>query len=130
MYNFDQVDTTDAVRTVLFFKARKAEHMPLTSNALCFNLMRSHYQALVWKQAICTDRAIPRSQKMGWQLNGELLNPPLLSLDPIPKACHDVTYRTCRTGCRTFPCSCKKARMSCTRACACKEVIDSQCANF
>ena len=28
MYNFDQVDTTDEVRTALFFKASKPEHMP------------------------------------------------------------------------------------------------------
>ena len=79
MYTFDQVDTTDEVRTALFFKASKPEHMPLTSNALRFHLMRSHYQALVWKQAICTDLAIPQPHGMGWQLDGELLNPTLLS---------------------------------------------------
>ena len=56
--------------------------------------MRSQYQALVWKQAICTDSAIPQPQELGWQLDREFLNPNLLSLDPIPKACHDVTHCT------------------------------------
>ena len=74
MYNFDQGNTTDEVRsTALFFKASKP--------------------------------------------------------DPIPKACLDVTHCTCRIGCRTFRCSCKNARMSCTIVFACKEVIDSQYAN-
>ena len=36
-------DTTDEVRTALFFEASKPEHMPPTSNALRFHLMRSHY---------------------------------------------------------------------------------------
>ena len=67
----------------------------------------SHYQALVWKQAICADPAIPQPPEMGWQIDGELFKPTLLSLDPISKPCHDVTHCTCRTGCRTFRCSCK-----------------------
>ena len=32
----------------------------------------------------------------------------LLSLDPIPKVCHDVTHCTCRTGCITFAAHAKK----------------------
>ena len=70
MYNFDQVDTTDEVRIALFFKVNKLEHMPPTSNALRFHLMRSLYQALVWKQAIYTDPALPQPQEMRWQLDG------------------------------------------------------------
>ena len=65
MYNFDQVDTTEEVRTALFFKSNKPEHMPPASNVLRFHLIRLHYQALVWKQAICTDPAIPQPQEMG-----------------------------------------------------------------
>ena len=65
MYNFARVDTTDEVRTALFLKASKPEHMPPTSNALCFNLMRSHYQALVWKQVICTDPATSPATRNG-----------------------------------------------------------------
>ena len=129
MYNFDQVDTTEEVRTALFFKSNKPEHMPLSSNVLRSHLMRLHYQALVWKQAICTDQAIPQPQEMGWQLDRELLNPTLLSLDHIPKAFQNVAHCTCHTGCRTFRCSCNKARITCTRDCARKEVLDSQCAH-
>ena len=125
MYNCDQVDTADKVCTTLFFKASKPEHMPPTSNALRFHLIRSQYQALVWKQTICTDPALRQPQEMGWQLDGELLNPTLLSLDPIPNACHDVTHCTCRTSCRIFRCSCRKAIIFCTRACVCKKVIDA-----
>ena len=66
---------------------------------------------------------------MGWQIDGELLNPTLLSLDPIPQVCHDVTIAPVALVLEPFAAHAKKARMSCTRACACKEVIDSQCAN-
>ena len=47
MYGVTHTTSVDATMHVLFSRRRKPENVPPTSDALSFNLERSHYQAMI-----------------------------------------------------------------------------------
>ena len=104
LYNLD-LESVDEVRVVLFFKA-----LPPTSDALSLHTIRAHYQTLIWKQAHCLEPLLPDPVTLGWsRTDDNKLRPVLMTQDPIPKACVEIISCSCRTGCATCRCGCKKA---------------------
>ena len=65
LYNTQDVTTMDKARSQLFMKSRAPESLPPTRDALSFHIMRSHYQATVWRQAHVNYPDIPPPQDMG-----------------------------------------------------------------
>ena len=49
--------------------------------------MRSNYKAKVWINASGTCLTLPLSKKSGCKLEGGMLQPRLMTLDPIPSVC-------------------------------------------
>ena len=51
IYGLFDLMKTDSARIILFQKGVSAEVLPPTSNALHCHILRSHYQAKLWRQA-------------------------------------------------------------------------------
>ena len=102
------IDTCNKARVKLFCIGRTQETLPTTSDAAKFHIMRSHYQASVWKQAHSPYPDLSPVTEMGWMHLDSRLVPRLLSLPPIPKACREITSCGCTKGCLSQRCSCRK----------------------
>lgn len=127
MYKVD-IASVDKARVVLFSKAGKPEALPPTSDALYLHTLRAHYQTLVWKQAHRSEPLLPDPVTMGWnRTDDNKLRPVLMTKDPIPKACGEIISCSCRTGCTTSRCSCKKSSLFCTSVCGCGKTANTNC---
>ena len=74
---------------------RTQETLPPTSDAAKFHIMRSYYQASVWNKAHSLYPDLPPVTEMGWMHLDGRLEPRLLSLPPIPKACREIISCGC-----------------------------------
>ncbi len=120
IYRID-TNSLDKARFILFPKLDTPDKLPPTSDAFIFHLKRVHFQAMVWRQANVAMQILPKPEDMGWRNEDGILEPILMSLDPIPKACLELIRCQCTTGCRTLRCKCRKANLFCTALCMCDE---------
>ena len=89
VYNCTTENNVDILRAKQFLKCLTPEKLPPTSNALTLHIKRSHYQALVWKQAYLNYPILPSPENYGWQLEDSSLSP----IDPVPKSCLESDWR-------------------------------------
>ena len=129
IYNVHRTDSIDAA-WYLFSKTVKPEAMVPTSDALSFHLTRVglHYQALIWRNALCPTHELSAPSEMGWILVESRLRPVLMSLSPIPDSCLEVVACSYRKQCNTRRCKCQKLGLRCPSMCACQHQTDDQTA--
>ena len=120
MYKLDSIGSVDEARTILFSKKGKPEALPPKSDALSLHVKRVHYQAVVQKQAHCSEPHLPDPETLGWKIADNKLQPLLMTQDPIPKACQEIISCSCSTRCTNLCYSCKKAKLFCTSVCGWK----------
>lgn len=99
-------DNINEIRKSMFVKGMTLERLPPSRDSLYFHIQRSHYQALVWRQAHLQHPVLPPPETMGWRVEGSSLVPQLSSLPPIPEAREELITCVCTTGCKTARCSC------------------------
>ena len=97
--------------------------LPPTSAATKYHSLRVYHQVQVWKG---NEVAVPPEQ-WGWKVVNGLMVPVLSDLPPAPQELLEVIRCSCKTGCHTVRCTCKKNGMECTVACSeCRGI----CANM
>lgn len=132
IYNCGNMESVNDARVLLFSKTEKPEALPPTKDALELHIKRVHYQALIWKQASCQQPTLPNADGMGWVTDGEggsKLVPLLMTKEPIPNACKEIISCSCKSGCTTLRCGCKKAKLFCTGVCGCSANENISCKN-
>ena len=67
------VESVDRPRFLLFAKMGTSEKLPPTSDAFKYHVMRSHFQTMVWRQAINPIQSLPKPEDMGWRIDGDHL---------------------------------------------------------
>lgn len=128
IYGLEEVDSVDKARVVYFTRSRSLASLPPTSDALCYHIQRSHYQAMVWLQACCAYPNLPEPTALGWKLVDGKLTPELMSLPAVPESCIEVIACSCKTRCSTDRCKCRKSSLLCTGACKC-HLLPESCLN-
>ena len=93
------VESVDKVRFPLFAKMGTPEKLPPTTDAFKYHVMRSHFQTMVWRQAINPIQSLPKPEDIGWRIDGDQPVPFLMSLDSILQACLEMIRCQCCTGC-------------------------------
>ena len=122
MYNCGNTESVNDARVLLFSKTKKPEKLPPTKDVLELHINRVHYQSLVWKQASCQEPLLPNPDGKGWKIEGEggsKLVHLLMTKEPIPNACREIIPCSCKSGCTTLRCGCKKGKLFCTGVCGC-----------
>ncbi|CAB4044517.1 Hypothetical predicted protein, partial [Paramuricea clavata] len=84
------------------------------------------------KQASCQDPILPNPDGMGWKREnegGSKLFPLLMTKEPIPNVCKEIISCSCKGGCTTLCCGCKKVKLFCTGVCGCSVDGNISCKN-
>ena len=87
---------------------------PPTSDAAQHYIRRAHFHSLVWLEATKPNPNLSSTTTMGWELKMDQMFPVLLSLQPVPEACLELTTCGCSTRCSTRRCSFRKSKLTCT----------------
>ena len=83
-----------------------------TSVATKYNSLRVFHQVQQWQ-----GNTLP-AEDWGWELSGGRLKPVNSEFGPAPRSLLDIVRCTCKTGCGTLRCGCRRQGMSCSSACS------------
>ena len=110
----------DKARGISFTSKNKTcEQLPPSFGALRHHASRAKYRGgQIWGQADVIDCNIPSPEGWGWIQENNKWEPLWSDLPPISEACRELVKCSCKTGCRTLQCSCKRSKVPCTLMCA------------
>ena len=75
---------------------------------------------MIWKKAYCPKPTLPEATEFGWKRTEKgSLKPILMTKDAIPEDALKFTSCSCKTGCSTKRCGCKKMKVQCSLYCKC-----------
>ena len=110
------VDTIADLRGLLFSKYSYSK-LPLTMSALKYRIFRVHYAALILKNCTSSIQNLPDPCGFGWELDNGNLVPVLTDDLPAPTGLIELSMCSCKTGCSSGRCTCKKNNLLCTEMC-------------
>ena len=120
-------ETLADLRWFLFSRYQlDAEKLPPTFEAFKYKVFRSHFINFVWRRCHLPFQNLPCPENYGWDVDIEGSYDPIMTQNlPAPIAIIEMSSCSCKTGCSTNRCSCRKNGLVCTDLCKCKE-----CQNF
>jgi len=96
--------------------------LPPTAAAAKYHSLRVYQQVQVW---LDNEEDVP-PEEWGWRLNDGKFVPILTDLPPAPQELLQVIRCTCKTGCSTLRCSCRRHDLKCSAACSdCKGICSN-----
>jgi hypothetical protein len=116
------------------FKKKQAQsfRLPPTFAALYQEILRSHYQLLVWNNDDVSNPALPSPSDFGWKWEEDEKSwtPVMTTLPPAPNAIVHLVRCNCQKQmCSNNRCQCRKASLNCTELCGCCD-NDGDCENM
>ena len=111
------------VRYKLFTKkSLSGEKLPPTLDALTLHLKRANYQAFIWKHSCQPLLSLPSPIGNGWMRDeNNMMQHEMMSNKPVPDVVAELTHCTCKKGCQTNQCRCRKSNLQCMEACLCHD---------
>ena len=96
--------------------------LPPTSAAAQYHSLRVYYQVQEW-----LGRASHYNVKnYGWANNDGMLIPITTQLDAAPQSLLQIIHCSCKTGCHTLRCSCRKNGVDCSTGCSeCRGICEN-----
>lgn len=84
LFHYGNCGSLNEVRLKMFVKGKSSiEALPPPEDALSFHLMRSNYQAFIWRTALTNDTDLPSPDGNGWTIKTGKLTP----VQPVPNSC-------------------------------------------
>ena len=98
-------------------------------SALKYRIFRAHYAALILKKCTSSIQNLTELSGFGWELdNGNLVS--IMTDDfPAPTALIELSMCSCKTGCSSGRCTCKKNNLLCTEMCKCSDACENSNCN-
>lgn len=83
---------------------------------------RANYIAFLWKNSHLRNQDLTQISESGWKLleNGSYL-PIGVTKPPAPEGILELVHCSCKKGCSTRACSCRKNSVHCAETCSCTE---------
>ena len=120
------VDTIADLQWLLFSKySCEVSKLPPTMSALKYRIFRIHYAALIPKKCTSSIQNLPDPCGFGWELNNGNLVPIMIDDLPVPTGLIELNMCSCKTGCSSGRCTCKKKNMLCTEMCSCSHAYEN-----
>ena len=101
-----------------------SEYLPPTFGALKHKIFCSHYVTLTLKHAAVSKQNLSSFLNYGWEIVWNTIMPILTDNLLAPLALIELSACSCKTGCKTNRCKCRKSGFTCTDLCKC-----AQCKN-
>ena len=98
----------------------ESSKLPLTKYALKKHVLPANYQAAIWRKALTAKPVLPEPDGHGWLVQDSQLLIDWMDQQPAPLELLELVSCSCAAGCITARCSCPKASLPCTDACACE----------
>lgn len=130
LYNGAEDETLNSLRLRMFYEktarstaALEPRTLPPTSGAAKYHSLRVYQQVQVWLGN--GDQKPP--EQWGWKVSDGRLVPILTDNPPAPQHLLEVIRCSCKTGCYTMRCTCKKNGLDCSMACSeCRGVCSNR----
>ena len=113
-----RTDTLDQLRLQKFsqkvsssISCVQPQQLPPTSVAAKYHSLRVYHQVQSWR-----GYDLPPTD-WGWKVTGSNLTPIMTNKDVAPQDLLEMIRCSCKTGCSTMRCSCRKAGLDCSPAC-------------
>ena len=113
-----RTDTLDQLRLQKFsqkvsssISCVQPQQLPPTSAAAKYHSLRVYHQVQSWR-----GYDLPPTD-WGWKVTGSNLTPIMTNKDVAPQDLLEMVRCSCKTGCSTMRCSCRKAGLDCSAAC-------------
>ena len=134
-YPRSDVISIDIIRWQMFRNSQaEAEKLPTTRAAFRNNILRAHYQALVWSNDNTARPSLPSPLGYGWNLEGSIYSAVTSTLPSAPSAVVELVKCGCTTSrCRTSACSCRRHELACAELCVCEsedEACENKCSQY
>ena len=131
IYNSNK-STLDEVRVSAILACDMLEECPPTSNAARFHISRSFCQASkLYYSDLPNHDALSSPVDSGYRLNGDVLEPILMTNEPMPRMIEEAVTCNCMGKCDTRRCPCRSKSTKCTLLCHKKQKYDhSNCLNW
>ena len=99
----------NCTRKKLFYKGVSLDKLPPSKDVLFYNILRSIFQCIIWRNSLSKQSLSPSVQNWGWTFNDGKLSFLWSELPDVVKGCWDTFVK----------CNCKVS--NCTRNCSCKK---------
>ena len=110
------------IKTALSSAPVQAASLPPTSAAAKYHSLRAYMQVQRWKDS--ENQLIP--ENWGWLIKENKCIPVMSDLQPAPEKILKVIRCTCKTGCSSLRCTCRKHGLRCSIVCSdCKGVCSN-----
>ena len=120
LYGQKDVVEVNVARRNLFQLGKFAdENLPPNDDMLQQHLLRSNYQAFIWKNSSLNVLILPSPIKSGWMFEGEKLVARWMTRPCAPEGLLKNVTCGCKTGCQNRQCSCIQASLKYTEVCQC-----------
>ena len=124
------VDTIADLRCLLFSKySCEVLNLPQTMSTLKYRIYRAHYAALILKKCTSSIQNLPDPCGFGWKLDNRNLVPIMTGDLPAPTGLIELVMCSCKTGCSSGRCTCKKNNLLCTEMCKCSDACENSNCN-
>ena len=107
-------------------RSMSGEKLPPTLDALTLHLRRANYQCYIWKSSCVPLLSLPSPDGNGWIKSENGLQHDRMTKKAVPDAIAELARCTCKKGCKTNLCCCRKASLVCTDACQCQDGEECQ----
>ena len=123
------VNTIADLRWLLFSKySCEVSKLPPTLSTLKYRIYRTYYAALILKKCTSSIQNLPRPCGFGWESDNGNLVPIMIGDLPAPTDFIELIMCSCKTGCSSGRCTCKKNNLSCTEMCKGSDAcVNSDC---
>ena len=120
------VDTIADLRWLLLSKySCEVSKLPPTISAVKYRILRAHYAALTLKKCTSSIQSLPGPWEFGWGLDNGNLVPITTGGLPAPTGLIDLSMCSCKTGCSSRRCTCRKYYLLCTKMCKCSDACEN-----
>ena len=82
-----------------------------------YRISRANYPALILKKCTSSIQNLPDPSGYGWELDNGSLVPIMTDDPPAPTGLIELSVCSCKTGCSSGRCTCKKNNLLCTKMC-------------
>ena len=98
-------------------------------SALKYRIFQAHYAALLLKRCISSIQNLPDPCRSGWELDNTNLVPIMTGGLAAPTGLIELSMCSCKTGCSSGRCTCKKNNLLCTEMCKCSDACENSNCN-
>ena len=94
-----------------------------------YRIFGAHYAASILTKCTSSIQNLPDPSGFGWEsVNGNLV-PTMTDAVPAPTGLIEFSMCSCKTGCSSGRCTCKKNNLLCTEMCKCSDACENSNCN-